>query len=126
MMKGKAVSTAAGLGIALSVFCLLESLFALTMVKGLIPEKQAMLLMTAAMAASAFSGSRFARRRSGRGEALCAGLLFVGLVMLTGFLIYDNVRPVGALAAAIASLGCLLGAGGGKKKRKKRKRTPTH
>ena len=81
-----------------------------------------MLLVTAIMAVAAFTGSRFARRQ-GREAAVCAGALFVGLLLLTGFLVYDNIRLEGVLAAAIALVGGICGAAGGKKKWKKQRRS---
>lgn len=122
MMKGKAASAAMGLGIALGIFVLLEGLLALIMVKGLLPEGQDMLLVTAIMAVAAFVGSRFARRQ-GREAAVCAGALFVGLLLLTGFLVYDNIRPEGVLTAAVALASSVCGSAGGKKKRKNQRRS---
>ena len=125
MSKGKtAITVGKGIGISLALYLLLQFLWALLLVKSVVPEERAGLLVTVSCGIAAFLGAGFAAKKgAGFPSALGSTVGFLALVLLAGYLIFDGMAQQGWLLLAVGLVcGCAAGMSKvGKKKRKKRK-----
>ncbi|MBU5627207.1 TIGR04086 family membrane protein [Oscillibacter sp. MSJ-2] len=126
MSKGKtAITVGKGIGISLALYLLLQFLWALLLIKSVVPEERAGVLVTVSCGIAAFVGARFAAKKgAGFPSALGSTCGFLALVLLAGYLIFDGMAQQGWILLAVGLVcGCVAGMSKvGKKKRKKRKR----
>ncbi|MEG1917779.1 MAG: hypothetical protein RRY95_03100 [Oscillospiraceae bacterium] len=117
---------AAGLGISLVSYLLLQLLGALLLERGLLSPTLVLPFLAVSCGLAALAGGLFAARHSAIGTMYCALLTaggFGGIFLLAGFLAFRGITPqAGVLVLSMVLGGVLAGLLGGKKRKRRRAR----